>query len=29
MATRSVTPPLELWGGVECTVNRVQDRYSC
>jgi dTDP-4-dehydrorhamnose reductase len=29
MATRSVTPPLELWGGVECTVNRVQDRYFC
>jgi dTDP-4-dehydrorhamnose reductase len=21
--------PLELWGGVECTVNRVQDRYFC
>lgn len=20
---------LELWGGVECTVNRVQDRYFC
>lgn len=20
-------PPLELWGGVECTVNRVGDRY--
>jgi dTDP-4-dehydrorhamnose reductase len=20
-------PPLELWGGVECTVNRVHDRY--
>ncbi|KQQ40066.1 dTDP-4-dehydrorhamnose reductase [Duganella sp. Leaf126] len=23
----SVTPPLALWGGVECTVNRVGDRY--
>lgn len=21
------SPPLELWGGVECTVNRVGDRY--
>ena len=21
------TPPLELWGGVECTVNRVHDEY--
>jgi dTDP-4-dehydrorhamnose reductase len=20
-------PPLELWGGIECTVNRVRDRY--
>lgn len=20
-------PPLEMWGGVECTVNRVSDRY--
>ena len=24
----STTPPgLELWGGVECTFNRVRDRY--
>ena len=23
----SATTPLELWGGVECTVNRVGDRY--
>src|SRR3954452_8512515 len=22
-----VRPALELWGGVECTVNRVHDRY--
>src|SRR5689334_4085045 len=21
--------PLALWGGVECTVNRVQDRFFC
>ncbi|HEV7838179.1 MAG TPA: family 1 glycosylhydrolase, partial [Gemmatimonadaceae bacterium] len=21
-------PPLEMWGGIECTVNRVNDRYS-
>ena len=21
--------PLALWGGVECTINRVQDRYVC
>lgn len=20
-------PPLEVWAGVECTVNRVQDQY--
>ena len=20
-------PPLELWGGIECTVNRIQDQY--
>lgn len=25
----SAIPGLELWGGVECTVNRVQDRYHC
>ena len=24
---RESTPPLELWGGVECTRNRVGDRY--
>jgi dTDP-4-dehydrorhamnose reductase len=24
---RSSTPPLELWAGPECTVNRVGDRY--
>ena len=23
----STRPPLELWGGIECTVNRVGDRY--
>ena len=23
----SSCPPLEMWGGVECTVNRVGDRY--
>lgn len=22
-----ISPPLQLWGGVECTVNRVGDRY--
>lgn len=21
--------PLQLWGGLECTVNRVRDRYHC
>lgn len=26
-ARTSVLPPLELWGGVEYTCNRVQDRY--
>jgi len=24
---RSKHPPLELWAGVECTVNRVGDQY--
>jgi dTDP-4-dehydrorhamnose reductase len=24
---RSSTPPLEVWAGIECTVNRVGDRY--
>jgi len=24
---RSNHPPLELWAGVECTVNRVGDQY--
>lgn len=24
----STPPPLELWAGVECTVNRVGDTYS-
>jgi dTDP-4-dehydrorhamnose reductase len=23
----AAAPPLELWGGIECTVNRVGDRY--
>ena len=27
MDDRSNTPSLELWAGVECTVNRVHDRY--
>lgn len=27
MGTAGVTTPLELWGGVECTINRVGDRY--
>ena len=26
-STNSPATPLELWGGLECTVNRVQDRY--
>jgi dTDP-4-dehydrorhamnose reductase len=26
-STNSHTRPLELWGGLECTVNRVQDTY--
>ena len=26
MADRSSTPPLEVWAGIECTVNRVGDR---
>src|SRR4051812_3179163 len=25
----STTGALELWGGVECTLNRVNDRYYC
>jgi len=25
--TPPATPPLALWGGIECTVNRVGDRY--
>jgi dTDP-4-dehydrorhamnose reductase len=28
-AASSPTPPLELWGGVECTVNRVGDEFYC
>ena len=24
---RTAPPPLEMWGGVECTVNRVGDRW--
>lgn len=27
MQNRTEKPPLELWGGIECTVNRVGDRY--
>lgn len=27
MNAKSVPPELELWGGIECTVNRVGDRY--
>lgn len=27
MSSNHVLPALELWGGVECTVNRVGDRY--
>ena len=27
MSANQVLPPLELWGGIECTVNRVGDRY--
>ncbi|MBE9159534.1 sugar nucleotide-binding protein [Nodosilinea sp. LEGE 06152] len=27
MSANQVSPQLELWGGVECTVNRVGDRY--
>src|SRR5687767_6790699 len=27
LAPLSSSPPLQLWGGVECTVNRVGDRY--
>lgn len=27
MTLRLSVPPLELWGGIECTVNRVGDRY--
>jgi dTDP-4-dehydrorhamnose reductase len=27
MADRSSMPPLEVWAGIECTVNRVGDRY--
>lgn len=27
MSVNQVSPQLELWGGVECTVNRVGDRY--
>lgn len=27
MKTNLQRPPLELWGGIECTVNRVGDRY--
>ncbi len=26
-SSTNVRPPLELWGGLECTVNRVGDRY--
>ena len=26
--SRSAADPLELWGGIECTVNRVGDRYA-
>jgi dTDP-4-dehydrorhamnose reductase len=25
--TGAAAPPLELWGGVECTINRVRDTY--
>lgn len=27
MNSRHISPDLELWGGIECTVNRVGDRY--
>src|SRR3954467_2291903 len=27
MTTISKTPPLELWGGVECTIVRLGDAY--
>ena len=27
MSAKQIPPLLELWGGVECTVNRVGDRY--
>ncbi|MBD1909823.1 MULTISPECIES: family 1 glycosylhydrolase [unclassified Leptolyngbya] len=27
MNLKQVSPELELWGGIECTVNRVGDRY--
>ena len=27
IAKPDTRPPLELWGGVECTVNRVGDDY--
>ena len=27
MVDRSSMPPLEIWAGIECTVNRVGDRY--
>ena len=26
-STNSQIRPLELWGGLECTVNRVRDEY--
>jgi dTDP-4-dehydrorhamnose reductase len=25
--TATANPPLELWGGIECTINRIGDRY--
>ena len=28
IAEKLSLPPLELWAGVECTVNRVGDEYS-
>lgn len=27
MSSKKIPQPLELWGGIECTVNRVGDRY--
>ena len=27
-AEKLTLPPLELWAGIECTVNRVGDEYS-